>query len=134
MTGKDNMLSNINTPHENSLWLMPVRPGMFIALWDFSTVREKRMRSGEFEPLLRINLFNSDGKCVQEQLFPWNDRKAYISHEPSAGYFRATIYLKGVDGWVILCESNKALSPATDTKINNMPHSNMERYQKKAGK
>lgn len=121
-----------HVPHENSLGIIPVRPGTFFAFWDFSPVREKRISTGEFSDMVKIRLFNNDGEIANESDFPWQDRKAYIKHTPKPGFFHADILLKGKEGWVILCESNKALSPANSGHVNKRSRASMEFHRKKA--
>ena len=105
-------------PHENRLVLMPVKPGTFFVLWDFSKVREKRIKDKEFSSEIKICLFNEKGIKCYESKFPWNMRRAYIHHESKPGKYYAVLYLEAHEGWIILSESNKSLSPAVSKNVN----------------
>lgn len=123
----------IHVPHENNIGLIPVRPGVFFALWDFSSARVQRIREGEFSDKVRICLFNEAGEQCSENLFVWNKYGAYISHEARAGRYYAKIYVNGADGWVTLAESNLALSPAMAGSLNERSHASLEFHKKRLG-
>lgn len=127
------MTKDMRVPHENKLNLIPVSPGVFFALWDFSNVREKRIKGGEFSEMVRIRLFDQDGGICFENMFPWQKRKAYLRHEPRAGVFYAVLYVESADGWIILSESNKVLSPVMPGSIDERSHASLEFHKKKVG-
>lgn len=107
----------ITIPHENRLVLMPVKPGEFFVLWDFSIVREKRIMDKEFSSEIKICLFSEKGTKCYEGKFPWDMRRAYIPYENKPGKYYAILYLEAKEGWIILSESNKALSPAVSKTV-----------------
>lgn len=125
--------NEIRIPHENKIGLMPVRPGVFFVLWDFSPVRVRRIRDGEFSEEIKLKLFNEKNKVCFEGLFPWNRYGAYISHEPRAGRYYAVLYVESEDGWITLSESNMALSPALSGSVNERSYASMEFHRKKVG-
>ena len=69
------MTKQMYVPHENKLNLIPVRPGVFFVLWDFSNEREKRIKAGEFSENVKIRLFNQAEEICSENLFLWKKRK-----------------------------------------------------------
>ncbi|MCR4820666.1 MAG: DUF4912 domain-containing protein [Elusimicrobiales bacterium] len=124
---------DIRIPHENKLGLMPVRPGVFFALWDFSNVRVSRIREGEFSENIKLRLYNEKQKICFEGNFPWNSYGAYLEHEPRAGKYYAVLYVEGEDGWITLSESNMSLSPALSGTVNERSHASLEFHKKKVG-
>lgn len=127
------MTKQMYVPHENKLNLIPVRPGVFFVLWDFSNEREKRIKAGEFSENVKIRLFNQAEEICSENLFLWKKRKAYLHHEPRAGVFHAILYVESAEGWIILSESDKKLSPAMPGSIDEKSHASLEFHKTKVG-
>jgi len=127
------MMKETHIPHENKLGLMQVRPGVFFVLWDFSSMREKRIKSGEFSEMVKIRLFNHNGEICFEDFYPWHKRKAYLRHEPRAGLYHAVLYVESAEGWIILSESNEENSPAMPGSIDERSHASLEFHKKKVG-
>ena len=125
---------DIDIPHENRLAILPVSPGVFFALWDFSASRNGSFIGGELGGEVEVRLFSEqpDIPAVSSR-FKWDSYGGYLNCEPKAGTFYAYVYAERGGEWEKLAESNRTQAPAPSVSVDERAYASLEFHKKKVG-
>lgn len=131
----DEILQNeINIPHENRLSLLPVCPGRFFVLWDFSNMRRESFSNGELANEIEIALLDMQNNTqIFSGKFKWYQFGVYIEHEPLPGTFYAVMYAFSGEEKERITQSNNVLSPTVSGSVDERAYASLEFHKKKVG-